>query len=177
LEIPGALSFLAFRDFDALVKGLEEFPKENHPPVAVVHIAFQIMVACGVAMLGVVVWAGLLMVRARRRSKEWRLPENKALLRAIVAAAPLGFLAIEAGWTVTEVGRQPFIIQGVLRTADAVTPVPNLTIPLITFSLVYLFLAFVVVYLLLRQFRMSPRIAAGDTSTKRPAGTEAARAG
>jgi cytochrome d ubiquinol oxidase subunit I len=86
----------------------------------------------------------------------------------------MGFIAIEAGWTVTEVGRQPFIIQGVLRTADAVTPVPNLTIPLITFSLVYLFLAFVVVYLLLRQFRMSPRIAAGDTSGKHAAGTEAA---
>jgi cytochrome d ubiquinol oxidase subunit I len=174
LEIPGALSFLAFRDFGAEVKGLEEFPKENHPPVAVVHIAFQIMVACGVAMLGVVLWCAVLMLKARRRHRAWRLPDSASFLRALVIAAPLGFIAIEAGWTVTEVGRQPFVIQGVLRTADAVTPVPNLTIPLITFTLVYLFLAFVVVYLLLRQFRMSPRIAAGDTSGKRTAGTEAA---
>jgi cytochrome d ubiquinol oxidase subunit I len=76
LEIPGALSFLAFRDFDAEVKGLEEFPKENHPPVAVVHIAFQIMVACGVALLGVVLWCAVLMLKARRRHREWRLPDH-----------------------------------------------------------------------------------------------------
>jgi len=67
-------------------------------------------------------------------------------------------IAIEAGWTVTEVGRQPFIITDLMRTAEAVTPVPYLTIPLFTFTLVYLFLAFVVVFLLLRQFRQSPRI-------------------
>lgn len=175
LEIPRGLSFLAFRDLDAEVRGLEEWPAEIHPPVAVVHVAFQIMVGCGVALLGIVAWGAVLMMKGRRRTKEWVLPESRAFLRALVVAAPLGFLAIEAGWTVTEVGRQPFIIQGVMRTADAVTPVPNLTIPLITFSLVYLFLGFVVVYLLLRQFRMSPRIAGGKSSHQVGAsGTEAA---
>ena len=170
LKIPKGLSLLAFHDPDAEVRGLEEWPAEIHPPVAVVHIAFQIMVGCGVSLLGVVVWGGILMVNARRRAKVWKLPDNKWFLRALVAAAPLGFLAIEAGWTVTEVGRQPFIIQGILRTADAVTPVPNLTIPLITFTIVYLFLGFVVVYLLLRQFRMSPRIPAPGSA--RPQGAE-----
>ena len=92
-----------------------------------------------------------------RRNQKWL--DSKWFLRLLVAAAPLGFIAIETGWTVTEVGRQPFIIAGIMRTAEAVTPVPYLTVPLFTFSLVYLFLAFVVVFLLLRQFRQSPRIA------------------
>jgi cytochrome d ubiquinol oxidase subunit I len=87
--------------------------------------------------------------------------------------APLGFIAIEAGWMVTEVGRQPFIIQGVMRTAQAVTPVPYLTIPLLTFTVVYLFLAFVVVFLLLRQFRQSPRIVR-DRMSDRDMGKSAA---
>jgi cytochrome d ubiquinol oxidase subunit I len=158
LEIPRGLSLLAFHDPDAVVRGLEEWPASDHPPVAVVHIAFQIMVACGVAMLVVALWGAFLSWRGRRRAGRWALPEHPLFLRAVVATAPLGFLAIEAGWTVTEVGRQPFIIQGVMRTSEAVTPVPNLIVPLITFSGVYLFLAFVVVVLLLRQFRMSPRI-------------------
>ena len=159
LEIPYGLSLLAFHDPQAVVKGLEEWPKADHPPVAVVHIAFQIMVACGMAMAAVSVAALILAWRKRRRLGRWSLPDQTWFLRTVVLAAPLGFIAIEAGWTVTEVGRQPFIIAGIMRTAEAVTTVPYLTIPLFTFSLVYLFLAFVVVFLLLRQFRKSPRIA------------------
>jgi cytochrome d ubiquinol oxidase subunit I len=92
-------------------------------------------------------------------------------------AASLGFIAIEAGWTVTEVGRQPFIITDLMRTAEAVTPVPYLTIPLFTFTLVYLFLAFVVVFLLLRQFRQSPRIVRGRASGASLTGDAAEKAG
>jgi cytochrome bd ubiquinol oxidase subunit I len=158
LEIPYGLSLLAFRDPQAEVKGLEEWPKADHPPVAVVHIAFQIMVACGLAKAAVSVAALLLAWRNRRRLGLWSLPDQTWFLRTLVLAAPLGFIAIEAGWTVTEVGRQPFIISEIMRTAEAVTPVPHLTIPLVTFTFVYLFLAFVVVFLLLRQFRQSPRI-------------------
>jgi cytochrome d ubiquinol oxidase subunit I len=158
LEIPYGLSMLAFRDPQAEVKGLEEWPKEDHPPVAVVHIAFQIMVACGLVMAAVSVAAVILAWRNRRRHGPWSLPDQTWFLRTLVLTAPLGFIAIEAGWTVTEVGRQPFIIAGIMRTAEAVTPVPYLTIPLVTFTIVYLFLAFVVVFLLLRQFRQSPRI-------------------
>jgi cytochrome bd ubiquinol oxidase subunit I len=166
LEIPYGLSLLAFHDPQAVVKGLEEWPKADHPPVAVVHIAFQLMIACGMAMAAVSVAALILAWRKRRRLGRWSLPDQTWLLRTVVLAAPLGFIAIEAGWTVTEVGRQPFIIADVMRTAEAVTPVPYLTVPLFTFSLVYLFLAFVVVFLLLRQFRQSPRI-----SRNRPSDT------
>jgi cytochrome bd ubiquinol oxidase subunit I len=158
LEIPYGLSLLAFHDPQAEVKGLEEWPRADHPPVAVVHIAFQLMVGCGMAMAAVSVAALILAGRKRRQLGRWSLPDQTWFLRTVVLAAPLGFIAIEAGWTVTEVGRQPFIIAGIMRTAEAVTPVPYLTIPLFIFTLVYLFLAFVVVFLLLRQFRQSPRI-------------------
>jgi cytochrome bd ubiquinol oxidase subunit I len=164
LEIPYGLSILAFHDPWAEVKGLEEWPPTDHPPVAVVHIAFQIMVGCGMAMAAVSLIALWLAWRIRRRLGQWSLPDQTWFLRMLVLAAPLGFIAIEAGWTVTEVGRQPFIIAGIMRTAEAVTPVPYLTIPLVTFMLVYLFLAFVVVFLLLRQFRQSPRIVRDRTN-------------
>jgi cytochrome d ubiquinol oxidase subunit I len=90
------------------------------------------------------------------------LPDNKWLLRALVIAAPMGMIAIECGWTVTEVGRQPWIIYGVMRTAFAVTPMPGLVVPFVTFTLLYLFLAVIVVWLLLRQVAASPRIANED---------------
>jgi cytochrome d ubiquinol oxidase subunit I len=177
LEIPYGLSILAFRDPQAEVKGLEEWPKADHPPVAVVHIAFQIMVACGLAMAAVSVAAVILAWRNRRRLGRWSLPDQTWFLRTLVLAAPLGFIAIEAGWTVTEVGRQPFIISGIMRTAEAVTPVPHLTIPLGTFTFVYLFLAFVVVFLLLRQFRQSPRIVRDRATAKSVREAEHTRAG
>ena len=110
------------------------------------------------ALAALALVALILAWRKRRHFGRWSLPDQAWFLRSVVIAAPLGFIAIEAGWTVTEVGRQPFIITGIMRTAEAVTPVPYLTLPLSTYTLVYLFLAFVVVFLLLRQFRQSPRI-------------------
>jgi len=168
LEIPYALSLLAFHDPQAEVKGLEEWPKTDWPPVAVVHIAFQIMVGGGTAMAAISLLAALLAWLGRRRTGRWKLPDHRWFLRTLVLAAPLGFIAIEAGWTVTEVGRQPYIIQGLMRTSQAVTPVPNLTIPLYTFTLLYLFLAFIVVFLLLRQFRQSPRIVRDQAGANHP---------
>jgi cytochrome d ubiquinol oxidase subunit I len=79
------------------------------------------------------------------------------LLRAIALAAPMGFIAIEAGWTVTEVGRQPWIITGVLRTADAVTPMPGLIVTFLLFTLLYCFLGAIVAWLLYRQIIRSPK--------------------
>lgn len=136
IEIPGLLSFLAFGDFDAEVTGLKEFAPEDRPPVAITHLSFQGMVACGMAMLAVGVWWAAGAVRRRE--------PGDALLRAIIVCAPLGFIAIELGWIVTEVGRQPWVIQGVMRTSEAVTQTPNLAIPFWTFTLVYVFLSVVV---------------------------------
>jgi cytochrome d ubiquinol oxidase subunit I len=146
IEIPGALSFLAHGDFNAEVKGLGDFPRENWPPVAPVHYAFQIMVGCGtiLAALGAL---GLFLLAFKR----WRpLLYHRRYLIPCVLATPLGFIALEAGWTVTEVGRQPWIIYGIMRTADAVSPMPGLVIPFLLFSAVYVFLTGVVSWLLWR---------------------------
>lgn len=150
LEIPGALSLLAFHDPQATVRGLEEFPRADWPPVVVVHLAFQLMVACGSVM------ALVALVGAWLAWRHGALPDRRWYLRALVACGPLGFVALEAGWTVTEVGRQPWIIQGVMRTAEAVTPVPGLLLPLLATSLLYLLLGFVVLELLRRQVFAGP---------------------
>jgi cytochrome d ubiquinol oxidase subunit I len=96
-------------------------------------------------------WAGWTWIRRKN------VTTNRWLLRAIALGAPMGFIAIEAGWTVTEVGRQPWIIYGVLRTADAVTPMPGLVVPFLLFTLLYCFLGVIVAWLLYRQIIRSPK--------------------
>jgi len=142
LEIPGLLSLLAHRAAGAEVTGLDKFPQADWPPVVIVHVAFQVMVAIGsgLALLGLLYFWGL----RRRTFPRW-------LLWAVVAAAPLGMVAIEAGWVVTEVGRQPWIIYGIVRTKDAVTPVPGMVYHFYLFVALYLALAAATVWLLRRQ--------------------------
>jgi cytochrome bd ubiquinol oxidase subunit I len=147
IEIPYGLSLLAFHEAQATVKGLEEFPREHWPPVAIVHIAFQLMVLAGTAMMFVAIWA------AWRQWRKRSLLGSRGLLWAVVAASPLGFAAIEAGWVVTEVGRQPWIIYGIGKTAEAVTPMPGLQLPFFVFTLLYIFLAVIVVWLIARQVK------------------------
>jgi cytochrome d ubiquinol oxidase subunit I len=151
IRIPYGLSLLAFHDPHAVVKGLKDYPPEDWPPVPIVHVAFQIMVALGTYMALISLWAGWVALRGGD------LTANRRLLQAIALGAPMGFIAIEAGWTVTEVGRQPWIIHGVLRTADAVTPMPGLIVPFLLFTLLYCFLGVIVVWLLYRQIIRSPR--------------------
>lgn len=146
LVIPRGLSLLSTHDPNATVVGLEEFPRNDWPNVKVVHWAFDLMVGAGTALLVLSVACGVLAWKHRG------LPDGKWILRALVAAGPLGFLAIEAGWTVTEVGRQPWIIYNVMRTEEAVTPMGKIAIPFIAFTILYLFLSVVLVYLLRRQF-------------------------
>lgn len=142
LRIPKGLSILAFGDPDAEVLGLTDFHPTTWPPVQVVHPAFQVMVGCGGMMVLLAMFGGFLWVRKKDPFS------NKKFLGAAVLVAPLGMIALEAGWIVTEVGRQPWIINGVLKTRDAVTPMPNLIVPLIVFVLLYLFLGTVVIFLL-----------------------------
>lgn len=146
LTIPRGLSWLLANDPGATVAGLEEFPRHNWPNVRMVHWSFDLMVLSGFTMLALAGWSGWLWWRRRR------LADQPRLLRALVAAGPLGFVAIETGWVVTEVGRQPWIIYNVMRTEDAVTPMPGIAVPFIAFTVLYVFLAFVVFTLLRRQF-------------------------
>ncbi len=145
LDIPKGLSILAFADPDAEVKGLNAFPRDEWPPVAKVHVAFQLMVGAGSAMA----LLALATLGWRWRKKAW--PHGRGWMWAWLLSGPLGVVAMEAGWLVTEWGRQPWILRGVMRTADAVTPVPHLAAPFWTFTTVYLFLGVTVVFLLARQ--------------------------
>ena len=153
IRIPRGLSLLAFHDPNAEVAGLDSVPRADWPPVAIVHIAFQLMVALGTVMAVVSIWALWRWWRSRSGDA---LAGDRNLVRAIALATPLGFIAIEAGWTVTEVGRQPWIVYGVLRTADAVTPMPGLIIPFLTFTLLYALLGVIVIHLLRQQIARAP---------------------
>lgn len=153
LEIPRGLSILAFHDPDAEVKGLRAFPRETWPNVRNVHLAFQVMVGLG-ALLAAVSAAGLALRLRRREPPVW-------YLRAVVLAGPAGFLALEAGWLVTEWGRQPFTVRGVLTTADSVTPVVGLTAPFVAFALLYVLLGAVTASLLWRQIAKAPGLSGG----------------
>ena len=150
IEIPGALSFLAHGDFGAEVIGLDQFPEEDHPPVMVTHIAFQLMVGLGMVLVGL----SLLFFFSRWKKKEWI--HQRWFLWLFVLGTPLGFVALEAGWTVTEVGRQPWIIYGILRTKDAVSPIPGIAYSLYLFIGIYLTLAIAVTFLLIRQIKALP---------------------
>ena len=147
IEIPKAASLLAFEDVDAEVRGLNSFPEGNIPDARLVHPWFQAMVAIGSFMVLVVAWFfGLAWWRKR-------IEPGRLLLLAVMAAAPLSFLAIEAGWCLTEFGRQPWIIYHVMRTADGATPREGIAWILMLFALVYVALAAGLALLLFREQR------------------------
>ena len=150
IVIPRALSLLAFHDPNAVVKGLDAVSRDEWPNVALVHTSFDVMVACGTYIALVGLWAGFLALRRRD------LTARRRFLWAVVIAGPCGFICTEAGWMVTELGRQPWIIYGVLKTADAVTPMPALIVPFLTITLVYCTLTVIVGRLLYGQIVKSP---------------------
>ncbi|RZA00249.1 MAG: cytochrome ubiquinol oxidase subunit I [Sphingobacteriaceae bacterium] len=152
LELPGMLSFLVHDNFEGEVKGLDAIPKNEQPPVAITHYAFQLMVGLGMAMMAIAV----LYFIAIWKKRNWLF--KKWFLQLFIIATPFGFIAVEAGWTVTEVGRQPWIIQGIMRTADAVTPMPGIQYSFYLFSFVYFTLSLAVIFLLARQIKMVPEL-------------------
>lgn len=133
IEIPGGLSWMAYGDADAEVQGLDAFPGAT-PPVTIVHFAFQFMVAVGTGLVILSVWAAWRVIKRRHT------PDGRLFLWCVVLAGPLSVLALEAGWVVTEVGRQPWIVQGIMRTADAATDVPGVGWSLAVAVLIYLIL-------------------------------------
>ena len=144
IEIPKALSFLAAEDFNAEVRGLNDFPPGTTPDPRLVHLFFDLMVGSFTLMLLATVWFWW------RRWRERAVPAGRCLLRALVAAAPLGFVALESGWMVTEFGRQPWVVQGYLRTAEGVTPRSGIDVIFVAFLLVYIALTAGLLWLLLR---------------------------
>jgi cytochrome d ubiquinol oxidase subunit I len=152
IEIPKLLSLLAHHDPNARVVGLDSVPPRDRPPVNIVRIAFQTMIAIGtgMALLGVIFFATWLRKR--------RLPESRLFYWAVVAAGPASVVALIAGWVTTEVGRQPWIVYEVMRTSQAVTAADDLEIGFAFLVIVYLSLAVAVVWLLRRLAAQPPHV-------------------
>jgi cytochrome d ubiquinol oxidase subunit I len=148
IKIPRLLSLLAFHDLEATVRGLDAVPVTDQPPVNVERYAFQTMVGIGtlLALLGVL----YLYVRFRRK----RLPRSRWFYRAVMFAGPLSVVALIAGWITTEVGRQPWIVYGVMRTSEAVTGASGIPVGYGTLIVVYIGLAAGVGWLLRRLRRI-----------------------
>ena len=154
IEIPKLGSFLAFENFNAEVRGLDSFPKDDIPNVYLVHFPFQIMVGLGFLFAGVSAWFWGISWWKKR------IDPGRLLLLALVATGVLGFVAIETGWFVTEFGRQPWVIYQVMKTAGGVTSRSGIWVLLILFAGVYLALSAGLAAALLLQQR-------GRTSTPR----------
>lgn len=150
IAIPCGLSILAHLDPDAEVMGLKDVPRDLRPPVLITHLAFQVMVGIGFLLMFTALYA------AFHRWRKKVMPTGRRFLALLVLCGPLGFVAVEAGWFVTEVGRQPWVVHGLMKTADAVTPMPGLVVPFLVFSALYVVLAIMVVVLLRRHVFRAP---------------------
>jgi cytochrome d ubiquinol oxidase subunit I len=148
-SIPGLLSFLGYRDINAEVKGLKEFPKDERPPVFLSFISFRTMVALGTLfpILCIIGWF-----------KRNRLMESPRYLKVMLWSIPLPYIASELGWVLAEVGRQPWIVYGLLKTQNAASPVAGLQVmtSLIAFVLVYGLLGTVGFYLIIKNIQKGP---------------------
>ncbi|HEU5374556.1 MAG TPA: cytochrome ubiquinol oxidase subunit I [Ktedonobacteraceae bacterium] len=148
IEIPYGLSILAKGDPHATIQGLDSVPRQDWPILGATHLSFDGMVASGLFILLI---GSLFWLFAWLKKRTWQ--EQRWMLWCILLTGPLSFLAIELGWMVTEFGRQPWVIVGYLRTADAVTTAPGLNISFLLFSLIYILLSFALIRLLLRLAR------------------------
>lgn len=148
-SIPGLLSFLGYHDINAEVKGLKDIPKDERPPVFLTMLSFRIMVALGLLfpLLCIIGWF-----------KRNNLIENPKYLKVMLWIIPLPYLAVETGWALAEVGRQPWIVYGLLKTSDAASPLASyqVMVSLIAFILVYGLLGAVGFYLIAKAARKGP---------------------
>jgi cytochrome bd ubiquinol oxidase subunit I len=159
ISIPKLASLYLTHDINGEVKGLKEWPREDRPPVAIVYFAFRIMVGVAMLMLAIVICGLVLWRRGRLFNTSW-------YLSLCEWSAPLGFIAVLAGWTTTEVGRQPWVIYGQMRTAQGLTPsltASDVVISLALYALAY-FIIFGAGFLLLRRLvRIGPTPAVEPT--------------
>jgi len=148
-SIPGILSFLGYHDFNAVVKGLNDFPKDERPPVWITFAAFRLMVLLGTIFILQMIYGWT------RRNK---LLESPKFLTMMLYSIPLPYIAIQTGWVVAEVGRQPWIVYGLMKTSDAASPIMGyqVMISLIAFILVYALLGGVGFYLMGKHARKGP---------------------
>ncbi len=152
VSVPKLGSLIITHELDGEIRGLKEVPREERPPVAPVFYAFRVMVAIGVLMLLTAVWSAL-------RWRAGKLADTTSLLRMWAIMSPTGFIAVLAGWYTTEIGRQPYVIYGLMRTSEAASPVAASSVitSLVAFGTVYLFVFIAGSYYLLKLLRNGPQ--------------------
>jgi cytochrome d ubiquinol oxidase subunit I len=165
IEVPLLGSLILTHDVNGVVPGLKDFPAADRPPVAVPFFAFRIMVGLGLIMLALVALGWALHFTGRLFTSDW-------FLKALVWCGPIGFFAVLAGWTTTEVGRQPWTVYGLLRTGDSVTPSltgGDVLISLLGYAVVYLIVYPVGIWFMARAVRRGPGDIVSPVGGGRPA--------
>jgi len=165
LAVPNLLSLLITRTFEGKVTGLKAFPPEDRPNVPILFWAFRVMVAIGFLYLFIMLWAALLWKRKR-------LFSSRRFLWVLVAMQPLGFIATETGWIVTEVGRQPWVVYGLIRTSNTVSPIPagNVVWSISLFLLFFALIGASYFYYVLTTLRRGPDLSSPVPPVQRPTG-------
>jgi len=163
VAIPNLGSFILTHEWNGVVRGLNEWPPDQRPPVGIVFWSFRVMVAIGMAMMALGFWS--LWLRYRRR-----LYETRWMHRAALVMGPSGFIAVLAGWMVTEVGRQPYTVYGLLTTAQSASPIDAAAIgaSLLAFIVVYFVLFGAGTFYILRLMNHSPHGQEGDLAPEAP---------
>jgi len=152
IEIPGLLSWLAFGDVNAKIQGINEFPKDDIPPLFLTFVSYHNMVALGMLFI-------LIMVIAVYKLYKNTLWESKKFLKVLMYAIPFPLFACQLGWISAEVGRQPWIVYKLMRTSDAASVTVGageIIFSIILFGLIYILLASVLIYLLTKKIKHGP---------------------
>lgn len=152
IEIPGLLSWLAFGDVNARIKGINEFPQQDLPPLFITFVSYHNMVALGMLFIFMTIWGTVQL----KRKKLW---ESKKFLKILIWVSPLPIAACQLGWISAEVGRQPWIVYNVMRTKDAVSTAVvagDIIFSIILFGIIYLTLLFLFLYLLIKEIKHGP---------------------
>ncbi len=165
IRIPNMLSLLITHSKDGQIQGLKDFPRDERPNVLVNFWTFRIMVAIGFIFLGVMLWAGILLLRRK-------LFDNRLFLKVLIAIQPLGFIATILGWVTAEMGRQPWVVYGLMRTREGASPIApgNVVWSLMMFALLFGLIGAFYFYYTLRTLHQGPDMASPIPPVQRPSG-------